>query len=250
MQPIYTQVDQHSNIVFKKFTNFEFLQKTENCLLIFGDSFEEILDDKEFVNLATGGRHKNINVIYVKHNLYQQSKRSRTIDLNTIHIILFKSPRDVQQVEFLGKQLNLNHFLKNCYEIATREKFGHLLIDLDPKTLDCLRFFKHYRAWTVGVLHTFRQSRYYSHIKWTRKKSLYWSEWYFYLIPSWGNFSALPTTILYWYCVNVFTTSSEDMWKFRLIIWSNMKTWSRLFFVKMFQLKRKEPYYSQKQILI
>ena len=53
---------------------------------------------------------------------------------------MFESPRDVQQVEFLGKQLNLSHFLKNCYEIATRETFGHLLIDLDPKTSDCLCF--------------------------------------------------------------------------------------------------------------
>ena len=76
----------------------------------------------------------------MKHNLYQQSKWSRTTDLNTNHIILFNSPRDVQQVEFLGKQLNFTLFLKNCYEIATRETFGHLLIELDPKTSNCLRF--------------------------------------------------------------------------------------------------------------
>ena len=112
MQPIYSQVGKHLNIVFKKFTNLEFLQNTENCLLIFDDSCEEIFNDKAFVKLATAGRHKNINVIYLKHNLYQQRNWSRTIDLNTTHIILFKSPRDVQQVEFLGKQLNLTHFFK------------------------------------------------------------------------------------------------------------------------------------------
>ena len=140
MQPIYSQIEQHSNIVFKKLTNLEFLQNTKNCLLIFDDSCQEIFNDKEFVKLAIAGRHKSINVIYVKHNLYQQSKWSRTIDLKTTHIILFKSPRDVQQVEFLGKQLNLTLFLKNWYKIATRETFGHLLIDLDSKTSDCLRF--------------------------------------------------------------------------------------------------------------
>ena len=140
MQPIYSQVDQSSNAVFKKFKNWEFLQNAEIFLLIFDDSCEEIFYDKEFVKLATAGRHKKMNVIYVKHNLYQQNKWSRTIDLNTTHIILFKSPRDVQQVEFLGKRLNLTQFLKKCYEIATRETFGQLLIDLDPKTSDCLRF--------------------------------------------------------------------------------------------------------------
>ena len=168
MQPIYSQVDQHSNIVFKKITNLEILQNTENCLLIFDDLCEEIFNDKEFVKLATAGRQKHINVIYVKHNLYQQSKCSRTIDLNTTDINLFKSPRDVQRVTFLGKQLNLTHFLKNYFEIALRETFGHILIDLDPKNLFSI-LFKLYSAWTVGVLHTFRQSRYNSHIKRKRK---------------------------------------------------------------------------------
>ena len=46
MQPIYSQVDQHSNIVFKKFTNLEFLQNTENCLLIFDDSLKKFLMTK------------------------------------------------------------------------------------------------------------------------------------------------------------------------------------------------------------
>ena len=115
------------------------LNNLENCLLIIDHSFEEIYNDKEFVNLATAGRHKNINVIYIKHNRYQQSKWSRTIDLNTSHIILFKSARDIQQVD-LGKQLNLVKFLKHCYHLATKEPFGHLLFDLDPKTSDCLRY--------------------------------------------------------------------------------------------------------------
>ena len=90
--------------------------------------------------MANAGRHKNINVIYINHNFYQQSKWSRTIDLNTTHIILFKSARDIQQNEFLGKQLKLVKFLKYCYQLATKVPFGHLLIDLDPKTSDCLRY--------------------------------------------------------------------------------------------------------------
>ena len=60
--------------------------------------------------------------------------------MNTLHIILLKSARDIQQVEILGKQLNLGKLLKHCYQLATKEPFGHLLIDLDPKTSDCLRY--------------------------------------------------------------------------------------------------------------
>ena len=78
--------------------------------------------------------------MYVQHNLFQQSKWSRTIDLNTSHIILFKSTRDIQQLDHLGRQMNNTKFLRNCYQLATKYTYGHLLIDLDPRTSDCLRY--------------------------------------------------------------------------------------------------------------
>ena len=90
--------------------------------------------------LATAGRHKNICVIYVKHNLFQQRKWSRTIVLYTTHMILFKSPQDVQQIALIFRQLNNTQFLKESYELATKQRIGHLLIDLDPKTFDSLRY--------------------------------------------------------------------------------------------------------------
>ena len=107
---------------------------------MFDDSCQEIYNVKEFVKLATAGRHKGLDVIYVKHNLFQQSRWSRTIDLSTSHIILFKSPRDIQQLEHLGRQLNLTKFLRSCYELATKDTYEHLLIDLDPQISDCLRY--------------------------------------------------------------------------------------------------------------
>ena len=88
-QPKYQSLEKKLNIEFKQFSGFELISELENCLLVFDDSCEEIFNDKEFSELATAGRHRNISVIYVKHNLFQQSKWSRTIDLNTTHIILF-----------------------------------------------------------------------------------------------------------------------------------------------------------------
>ena len=76
----------------------------------------------------------------MKHNLYQQSKWSHTKELSTTHIILFKVTHDIEQYINLGKQLNLATFLQNCYELATKKKFGHLLVDLDLKTSDCLQY--------------------------------------------------------------------------------------------------------------
>ena len=140
-QKLYRQMQSELNIEFVPCVDFDMIEKLSDCLLIFDDSCEEIYDDKRFVNIATSGRHKNVHVIYVKHNLFHKSKHSRTIDLNNTHVILFKSPRDVNQITYLGNQLNNAKFLKECYIKATDENiYGHLLIDFDPKTSDGLRY--------------------------------------------------------------------------------------------------------------
>ena len=137
--------------IFDKFTgklpieyvnclNFDLINSLQDCLLIFDDTCEEVYESKDFLKLATSGRHKRVSVIVVKHNLFLQSKLSRTIDLNTSHLVLFKSPRDVQQVETLGRQLNMAKFLKEAFSRATREAYGHLMVDLAPTTSDGLRY--------------------------------------------------------------------------------------------------------------
>ena len=60
--------------------------------------------------------------------------------MNTTHIILLKSLRDVQQIGLIGRQLNKTQFLKESFEVAAKQPFGHLLIDLEPKTSDVLRY--------------------------------------------------------------------------------------------------------------
>ena len=138
-QPKYRSFVSHNkfDIEFIKLSSFEFVNNLRDCMIVFEDTCEEIFNEKDFVKLATAGRHKNVHVIYVKHNLFQQSKQSRTIDLNTTQLILFKSPRDI---DYLGRQLNNAKFIRHAYQLATKENFGHFLIDLDPKTSECLRY--------------------------------------------------------------------------------------------------------------
>ena len=53
---------------------------------------------------------------------------------------MFKSPRDVSQINALSQQLDLGSQLKEWYQDATSVPYGHLLIDLTPKTVDSLRY--------------------------------------------------------------------------------------------------------------
>ena len=64
----------------------------------------------------------------------------RNIELKTTHISLFKSSRDVMQINTLSIQLGLGSSLVDWYRDATSVPFGHLLIDLSPRTDDRLRY--------------------------------------------------------------------------------------------------------------
>ena len=73
-RPKYQSLEKKPNIEFKQFLGFELVSELENSLLVFDDSCEEIFNDEEFSQLATAGQHRNISEMYVKHNLFQQSK--------------------------------------------------------------------------------------------------------------------------------------------------------------------------------
>ena len=131
-----------------KINGFESVKNLENLCLDLDDSCEDVYNDLNFVQLATAVRHRVLHAIYDKHNLFQQNRWSRTIDLNTSHIILFKSPRDVQQLYPLRKKnMNVSKFLKSCYELATRDSFGRFLINMDPVHQIFEIFFKYHTAW-------------------------------------------------------------------------------------------------------
>ena len=76
-------------------------------------------------------------VLYTLNTTY--STKVNWEEQNT-HIVLFKSPREVYQVATLNVQLGLGSALVDRYRDATSVPFGHLLIDLSPRTDDRLRY--------------------------------------------------------------------------------------------------------------
>ena len=109
-------------------------------MLIFDGSCEEICNSKAFVDIATAGRHRDLSTIYIKHKRFLQSKLRRDFELQNTQVVLSKSPRDVMQITTLGAELGLASELVNWYPDATSVPFGHLLIDLSPRTDDRLRY--------------------------------------------------------------------------------------------------------------
>ena len=129
---------------FVQGVNLEFIDSLKNngakCLLIFDDSCAESRHSKAFVDIATAGRHRGLSTIYIKHNLFHQSKIRRDVELQNTHIVLFKSPRGVLQVTTLSRQFGVGSDLNDWYRDAASVPLGHLLIDLSPQTDDRLRY--------------------------------------------------------------------------------------------------------------
>ena len=144
-QPLYDVMQKEiDNPEFVQGVHLEIINSLKNngtkYLLNFDDSCAGICNSKEFVDIATAGRHRGFSTIYIKHNLFHQIKLGRDVELQNKHIVLFESPRDVHQVATLSAQLGLGSALVDWYRDATTVTFGHLLINFSPRTDNRLRY--------------------------------------------------------------------------------------------------------------
>ena len=71
--------------------------------------------------------------------MFYQSKFGRDLGLQNTHIGLFKSARDVMQVNTISAQLGLGSQIAEWYRQATSLPYGQSLIDLSPRIAGWLR---------------------------------------------------------------------------------------------------------------
>ena len=140
-QKLYAEMQKElRNIEFIGILDFDFIENLPNdgtdYPLIFDDSCDEISRSKQFEKRTVAGRHGKLNCISIKHVLLHKSANGRDIEFHNRHIVLFKSPRDVQQIDVLGKRLGLGNTLRKWYVDATLVPYVHLMIDLSPKIND------------------------------------------------------------------------------------------------------------------
>ena len=80
------------------------LYSAEPLLLVIDDQMHGV--DQRISSLFTkGSHHRNLSVIYIVQNLFDQHKEHRTISLNAHYLVIFKNPRDGSQIVHLSKQM-------------------------------------------------------------------------------------------------------------------------------------------------
>ncbi len=128
-----------SNIIYKKG-----LPSSENILhksiIIIDDLFIEARNDANVTNLFTRvAHHKQCFIIFITQNMYHASSQSRTRNLNTHYLVIFKNPRDKLQIRTLATQM-CNNFFFDAYMDATSEgAHKYLLLDFRQETPDNVR---------------------------------------------------------------------------------------------------------------
>ena len=120
--------------------NADYLDVSQRNLIVLDDLMAQSgKDNKRISDLFTkGSHHRNLSIIYIVQNIFHQGKEMRNISLNAHYIVLFKSPRDKQQISMLARQINpgkVQEFMRS-YEDATSRPHGYLMLDLKPTTSD------------------------------------------------------------------------------------------------------------------
>ena len=121
----------------------EFNMVKPHDAVVLDDLMQEIANSKAITNLFTRHvHHKPCTVISITQNLFQAGKETRTRSLNAQYLVLFKSPRDASQIDFLGRQMypGDKKFLTEAFRDATASRpHGYLFIDLNQSTPEVLR---------------------------------------------------------------------------------------------------------------
>ena len=123
--------------IFSLMEGIEFVEGL-NYSIAPGQKYLLILDDlilsmsKEITQLFVSGRHRDISVIFVTHNIFYPSKEMRTIKQNAKHLVLFENTQDASQIDYIGRQMfpGKSQHMRQAYEHAMQNPYGYLFVDL------------------------------------------------------------------------------------------------------------------------
>ena len=109
-QPDYDMIlERYPGIEFEKGWRdeiFDSLSQDQRNILVLDDQMAEASSSKSVADLFTkGSHHRNLTVIYLVQNVYNQGKSQRTISLNSHYSVVFCNGRDASQFRTMAYQI-------------------------------------------------------------------------------------------------------------------------------------------------
>ena len=108
--------------------------------IVVDDLMEEVTKKPEMRALFTKhSHHKKLSVFFIVQNLHHSGIRE--ISLNSQYMFVFKSPRDLAQIGYIGRQMapSNSQIVTRSYADATRTPFNFLLLDFTQETPEEIR---------------------------------------------------------------------------------------------------------------
>ena len=103
-----------------------------HTIIVIDDLADEI-DSKLIGNLFTKySHHRNLSVCFLLNNLFFKGLSTmRLVSLNTHYLCLFRSARDQNSIETIGRQMfgKAYKYMLQAYHDATKKKYGYLIVD-------------------------------------------------------------------------------------------------------------------------
>ena len=140
-QELYDSLIEHGVQFHRGMINVDSLDPELKNLVIFDDLLNDVDKETEMI-FTKKSHHANISVIFITQNIFQKGSNYRTMSLNSSYMVLFKNPRDINQISTFARQMyprNQSNFLIEAFRDATSAPHGYLLIDLRQETADLLR---------------------------------------------------------------------------------------------------------------
>jgi len=120
----------------------DFFDARHPTLFVIDDLMKDATQSADVCELFTeGSHHRNLSVICLLQNLFCKGKEARTMSLNAHYMVLFKNPRDQQQVSVLARQMypGRSQYFMEEYQAATHNPYGYLFVDLKQNTPEDMR---------------------------------------------------------------------------------------------------------------
>ena len=116
---------------------FDSLSPEQRNIMVLDDQMVVASSSTSVADLFTkGSHHRNLTVIYLVQNVYNQGKSQRSISLNSHYSVIFRNGRDASKFRTMAYQIcpNDGKWLVDSFTDATSKPYGYLVLDHHPST--------------------------------------------------------------------------------------------------------------------
>ena len=120
------------------------LTNGEPMLIIFDDCINSLQLPEISDFFLVDGRHRNLSCIFISQKIFINNDNFREITQNSDYFIIFKNPRNIQEIRTLNGQMTPGSVeLISYYKLATSDPFSYLFINLTQECRNEVKYLSH-----------------------------------------------------------------------------------------------------------